>query len=145
MLAKVRSIAVAALLSASCLIATDLAMAGDPTGQWVMSNGKVTVRVSKCSPRLCARIVALKEPVDSTGRPKVDKLNPNPSLRKRRLIGLTLASNLRSAGKDTWTGSIYNPDDGRTYSASLKLAGRTMKVKGCVGGILCKTQDFRRR
>ena len=120
------------------------AMAGDPSGTWVMANGKVTVRVSKCSAKLCARIVGLKEPLDKAGRPKVDRLNPNPSLRKRQLIGVMLVSNMASAGDNNWRGSIYNPDDGRTYSASLKLSGRVLQVKGCVAGILCKSNSFRR-
>jgi len=125
-------------------ITAGAAVAGDPSGTWVMSNGKVTVRVSKCSAKLCARIVALKEPLDKTGRPKVDKLNPNPALRKRPLLGLMLASNMAPAGANNWSGTIYNPDDGRSYSASLKLSGRTMQVKGCVAGILCKSNNFRR-
>ena len=113
-------------------MAAGAAMAGDPSGTWVMSNGKVTVKVSKCSAKLCARIVGLKEALDKSGHPKVDKLNPNPALRNRRLIGLTLVSNMAPAGDNNWKGSIYNPDDGRTYSASLKLNGRVIQVKGCV-------------
>jgi uncharacterized protein (DUF2147 family) len=80
----------------------------------------------------------------SFGRPKVDRHNPNPALRKRPLLGLMLASNMAPNGSDNWTGSIYNPDDGRTYSASMKLSGSTMQVKGCVAGILCKSNNFRR-
>ena len=134
----------ASLMISVTAISAGAAVAGDPSGTWVMSNGKVTVRVSKCSTRLCARIVALKEPLDRTGRPKVDKLNPNPALRKRPLLGLMLASNMAPAGANYWSGSIYNPDDGRTYSASMKLTGSTMQVKGCVAGILCRSNNFRR-
>ena len=113
----------AAAILVICSIGIAPSEAADPTGTWIMANGKVTVRVSRCSSKLCAQIVGLAEPRDRAGRRKVDKLNPNASLRKRPLIGLTLTSNLAPNGKDSWTGSIYNPDDGRTYSASLKLAG----------------------
>ena len=124
---------------------TGPAHSADPTGTWVMSSGKVTVRLSKCATKLCARLVALAEPLDRNGLRKVDKLNPTASLRKRPLIGLTLASNLLPSGKDTWKGSIYNPDDGRTYAASIRLKGSTMQVKGCMASVLCKTQSFRRK
>ena len=70
----------ASLIIAITGISAGAAVAGDPSGTWVMANGKVTVRVSKCSAKLCARIVGLKEPLDKAGRPKVDKLNPNPAL-----------------------------------------------------------------
>jgi len=132
------------LIIAVTAVMAGAAMAGDPSGTWMMSNGNVTVRVSKCSAKLCARIVGLRESIDKSGHPKVDKLNPNPALRNRRLIGLTLVSNMAPAGDNKWKGSIYNPDDGRTYSASLKLNGRVIQVKGCVAGILCKSDTFRR-
>src|SRR5262245_17262813 len=86
-----------------------LAAAGNATGTWVMENGRVTVRLANCSARLCARIIALGDPLDKAGHAKVDGLNPNPSLRTRPLIGLTLSSNIVARGYNTWTGSIYNP------------------------------------
>jgi uncharacterized protein (DUF2147 family) len=42
-----------------------------------------------------------------------------------------------------WKGAIYNPDDGKTYSATVRFDGDdSMKVKGCVLGVLCKTNNF---
>lgn len=119
--------------------------AAEPTGTWVMSDGKVTVRLTKCGGgALCGQIVGLKEPVYKDGTKKIDKYNPNKSLRKRPLMGLALLQNMQPAGEDRWSGSIYNPDDGKTYSATMALKGNTMRVRGCVLGILCKNNDFRR-
>jgi uncharacterized protein (DUF2147 family) len=122
-----------------------LALAQDPTGTWMLSDGKITVRVSECADNLCAKLVALKEPLDKQGKPKVDKRNPDPSLRKRPLIGVTVLSKMQPAGENEWEGgTIYNPDDGKTYSASMKLSGNTMKVKACIAGFLCQTKSFKR-
>ena len=120
------------------------ALASDSaTGTWRMSNGKVTVRVSQCGPGLCGTVVALKKAHDDKGRPRLDKENPNPVLRKRPVIGLTILSDMRPAGTGTWTGTIYNPDDGNTYSSSMQLVGpSTMKVNGCVAAVLCKSMKF---
>jgi uncharacterized protein (DUF2147 family) len=142
---KVRIVALVTVFVAIVSLACGIALADTPFGTWVMSSGKVTVRLSKCSSKLCARIVGLKEPLDNEGRPKVDRLNPDPALRSRRLIGLTLAGNLTPKGPDTWVGSIYNPDDGLTYGAVLKFNGSVMQVQGCVAGLMCKTHSFRRR
>lgn len=115
----------------------------DATGTWRMSNGKVTVRVAHCGQGLCGRVVALKKPHDGKGRPRLDKENPNPALRQRPVIGLTILSNMKASGRSTWSGTIYNPDDGNTYSSSMQLLGpSTMKVNGCVAGILCKSLKF---
>jgi uncharacterized protein (DUF2147 family) len=112
-----------------------------PYGTWTM--GKVTVKVTDCGGSLCARIVALAEPISKIdGKPKVDRENPDQSQRKRPLIGLTVMSGMTPSGDNLWTGRIYNPDDGNTYSGTIRMAGATMKVKGCVASILCKTNVF---
>ena len=138
---------IAAALTAAALgmgVASGPALAGSgPTGVWRMSNGKVTVRVSPCGPKLCGTVVALKKPRDDKGRPRRDKENPNPALRQRPVIGLTILSNMRPSGEGRWTGTIYNPDDGNTYSSRMQLKGSgTMRVDGCVAGVLCKSMTF---
>ena len=51
---------------------------------------------------------------------------------------------MKPTGDNKWSGNIYNADDGRTYSATMSLAGDTMKLKGCVAGIFCKTNTFKK-
>jgi len=123
--------------------ASGVSAAGSPDGVWAMSNGKVTVKVNSCGSNLCARIVGLAEPISKIdGKPKVDRENPNPGKRKRPLMGLSILIGMKPAGESQWKGAIYNPDDGRTYSATVRLSGGTMKVKGCVAGVFCKTNTF---
>lgn len=113
------------------------------TGTWRMANGKVTVRVTRCGNALCGTVVGLRKPRDGKGRPRLDKENPNPALRSRPVIGLTILRNMAARGDGYWTGTIYNPDDGRTYSSQMKLQNaRTMKVDGCVAGVLCRSMKF---
>jgi uncharacterized protein (DUF2147 family) len=112
-----------------------------PYGNWSM--GKVTVKVTDCGGRICGTIVGLKEPISKIdGKPKVDRKNPDFAKRRRPLIGLAVISGMSSAGAGTWQGTIYNPNDGKTYSASIKVVGNTLKVQGCVGGVFCKTNNF---
>lgn len=136
---KATSLAVFGLLAT-----TGYALADDPSGTWRLDNGKVTVKVQQCGAQVCANIVALKEPTYKDGTPKIDKYNKDPSLRSRPLIGLAVLSGMKPTGDNTWSGSIYNADDGRTYSATMTLSGATMKLKGCVAGILCKTNTFKK-
>ena len=107
-----------------------------------MESGKVTVKVADCGGKLCGKVVALKKPLNKQGQPKTDKENPNPALRSRPVIGILLMSNMKPDGDNKWSGSIYNPDDGRTYSATMKLDGDRMKVKGCVIGLICQSKWF---
>jgi uncharacterized protein (DUF2147 family) len=133
-----RAAALAVLIGVGC---SGLAFADDATGTWALDNGKVTVKVSSCGRSLCGQIVAMKKPLDKNGNPKLDKDNPNPALRKRPVVGLTLFRDLKPAGDNRWEGEIYVPDDGKTYDAVIDVSGDVMKVKGCVV-VFCKSKKF---
>src|SRR4029077_14878602 len=48
--------------------------------------------------KLCATLVWLDHPIDpATGRPKTDRLNPDPAKRSRPLIGLQVVNRSRRA------------------------------------------------
>ncbi len=118
-------------------------LASEAMGVWRMDNGKVTVRVSRCGSNLCGTVVGLRKPRDDKGRPRLDKENPNPALRRRPVIGLTILNNMKPRGEGYWTGTIYNPDDGNTYSSNMTLQNaNTMRVKGCVASVLCRSMKF---
>src|SRR5437660_1467116 len=134
----IREVALAALIGMG---SSSVALADDPFGRWQMEGGKVTVQVSNCGGSLCGRIVALKKPLDKHGNPKVDKDNPDPSLRMRPVIGLSLFRDMKRTADNQWQGVIYVPDDGRTYNAIVYISGDVMKVKGCVM-VFCRAKTF---
>lgn len=118
----IRTIAVAAIAS----IATTLSASAQdqtPVGTWLPDDKHFEVQISPCGAELCGTIVWLKSPVDSTGRPRTDTKNPDPSLRAQPLLGLTVlhVPNFGDAPK-SWSGKIYNPDDGSNYDAKLSVA-----------------------
>jgi len=139
-----RATSVAAGLLGACYLP---AFAADPTGTWLTEEGKATVRVTDCGGALCGTIIALKEPNDpQTGTPKVDKNNVDASKRSRPIIGVQLVTGLKPAGANKWSGQIYNPEDGKTYNASVTLQNaNTITVQGCIlGGVICKTNTWTR-
>ncbi|MEQ1523985.1 MAG: DUF2147 domain-containing protein [Aestuariivirga sp.] len=137
-----RKLGIAGLFS---VVLSGLALADEAaSGIWMLNSGKVTVRIAPCGASLCGSIVGLAKPLNKQGQPKVDKENPTESLRNRPLMGLTILANMKPTGENKWRGTIYNADDGRTYSSYMKLSGNNMKVKGCVGPF-CKTMVFVRQ
>lgn len=132
-------------LAATCagvLLSAD-AMAQQVTGAW--NTGKGRVRIADCGGSLCATVTGLSEPNEADGSPKVDKNNANAALRTRKIVGISVLSGMKPAGDNVWKGQIYNPEDGKTYSASMTLQGGSLKVQGCaLGGIICKTQSWSR-
>jgi uncharacterized protein (DUF2147 family) len=112
--------------------------ANDPTGIWLTQAGDAKIRVNRCPTGLCGTIVWLKVPIDpATGKPQVDDKNANPSLAKRPIIGLNIFT-MESVANNKWLGTIYNADDGKSYSSSIAVAGpRKLEVRVCVLAILC--------
>lgn len=50
---------------------------------------------------------------------------------------------LSGSGAD-YSGSITDPKEDKTYSGSGSVSGNTLKMKGCVLKVLCKSQNWTR-
>ena len=137
---------VSAVVIGFCFLSS-VAVAAQPEGIWLSEDGGTKVRISSCGTnKLCGTIVWLGNPTNpETGMPKTDKLNPDPAKRTRPLIGLQVAYALAPSGPNTWSGKIYNADDGHTYKAHLKVESEGVaKVEGCVLSVLCKGHTWTR-
>jgi len=120
-----------------------------PIGTWLTAGGESQVKVEQCSVALCGRIVWLKNPLGADGKAAIDSENPDPRLRARPLMGLTILNGFaQSAGESNiWNGgTIYDPADGRTYSCKFTVIDAdTLSVRGYVGfSLLGRTQTWTR-
>lgn len=62
-----------------------------------------------------------------------DVQNPDPALRGKSLLGHPIIKDLR-CDAEVCLGSIYNPRDGRTYSARVRsLEADVLEVRGFIG------------
>jgi uncharacterized protein (DUF2147 family) len=111
----------------------------DPAGIWLTQAGDAKIRVNHCGSGLCGTIVWLKVPLDPrTGKPQIDDKNANPSLANRPIIGINIFSKMKSVANNKWSGTIYNADDGKSYSSDVIVAApRKLDVRGCLMAILC--------
>jgi uncharacterized protein (DUF2147 family) len=103
------------------------ALAGDAKGVWLRSDGKTKVRFSPCGGGLCGVVVWLR-----------DKGSPAH-------VGQRVFYDMKAAGEDEWRGAAFNPEDGKTYSGKMSLAGATLTTAGCaLGGLICKSFTWSR-
>ena len=106
------------LIAAALVLSAGLANAAEPLeGNWKTASGE-TAAISKCGGAFC---VTLK-----TGQ------------HAGKQIG-----KLTGTG-DTYTGEITDPAANKTYSGSGTVSGNSLKMKGCVMKVLCKTQTWTR-
>ncbi len=127
------------LLLASFALAAD----GDKiVGLWSTPEKDCKIEIFRSGSKYYGRIVWLKEPLypadddrGMAGRPIADCENPNPGLRSRPLIGLRLMEGFSYVGRNVWgKGTIYNPDNGKTYRCKITLSARDrLEVRGFIG------------
>ena len=137
-----------ALILALIGLSGAVAQAGDPSGLWWTEDDKGKMRVYRCGEAYCAEVVELSEPLDEeTGKPRLDKANPDPELRDRPVVGLNV---LRiPAEPDSKgvlrNGRIYDPESGKTYKCIVWEDGGLLKLKGYVGiPLLGRKTEWRR-
>ncbi|HEV2542980.1 MAG TPA: DUF2147 domain-containing protein [Methylobacterium sp.] len=111
--------------------------APDLSGLWQTETAGSTVRIARCGSGYCGTIAA-------TAGTGVDAQNPDPALRTRKLVGVQIMQAGTPSGAG-FEGSLYNPNDGKTYAGSITPKGPdTVEVAGCVLSVLCKRQTWRR-
>jgi uncharacterized protein (DUF2147 family) len=110
------------------------------SGRWYTDNKDSIIEIGQCGPVICGKVAKIIAPTPD-GKPAIDSNNPDPALRKRPILGMTLLSNFKDNGAD-WAGQIYDPRAGRTYKSTMtKLANGNLRVKGCWGPF-CRSVYF---
>lgn len=143
-----RTILAAALIALGSPSAAHAEEANPILGRWATSGFGSIVEIEVCEEAgetYCGTIRWLWEDKGKDGRARRDEKNPDPALRDRPLVGVELLRDLREEEPGVFTGGkVYNPDDGRTYSGSVRLEGEALILKGCALGLFCQSQTWRR-
>jgi uncharacterized protein (DUF2147 family) len=117
-------------------------------GEWYTKENKALVQIYKIESTYSGKVVWLKEPKNDDGSEKLDTNNPDESKQGNPIIGLNLVSGFVYKGKNKWAdGTIYDPDNGKTYSCKMKLnEDNTLKVRGFIGiSLIGRTQVWTRK
>ena len=74
---------------------------------------------------IAGKISWMKQPLDETGNPKTDHLNPDKSLQKRKTLGMKNLYGFIYQGGNLWEdGEVYDPKKGKTYGGEITLIGK---------------------
>lgn len=117
-------------------------------GTWWTPEQEAKVKIYKAvSGKICGKIIWLKEPTNPNGTPKLDLNNPDKEAQKQALLQMVFLKNFVYNGDNKWEdGTIYDANNGKTYSAHLELLGDDqLNIRGYVGfSLLGRTAVFRR-
>jgi uncharacterized protein (DUF2147 family) len=120
------------------LLASGQATSASPVGLWQAKDGG-TVKIAECGQGLCGFIEHI-----APGQAARDKNNADASKRGRLLTGVQVLISMKPTGTSRWSGQLYNPRDGRTYSGNLIEEGPSrVRVEGC-WLMFCDGEDLSR-
>ncbi len=111
----------------------------DVVGVWLDHTKRGAIEIMPCGTRLCGYVYWVKDPVLRNGKPVLDTNNPDPARRGKPMCGTQILSNLTQQGRApigyVWgAGSIYNPEEGQSFDAELKLqSDNELSVLGYLG------------
>ncbi len=94
------------------------------------------------------KMIWLNEPIDkSTGKPQMDKENPDPKLRNTPLQDMVILSGFspEKNDKNVYTGgTVYDPDSGKTYCGKITFKGSKLDMRGylCSFSLFGKTETW---
>jgi uncharacterized protein (DUF2147 family) len=111
-------------------------------GKWTTAEGKSHIVISRCDAGLCGKITWLKQPnypadddKGMAGKSKVDRESPDPKRQNKPILGLEVLRGFKTHSSNEWrNGTIYDPDNGKTYKYKITLTDpKTLKVRGYIG------------
>ena len=111
--------------------------AGSPIlGRWLSEGKDAVIEIFPCADgALCGRLTWFALDPEDEGKPPVDGHNPEPALRDRPLCGLVILGGFKLSGDREWSGGrIYDPENGKTYRATMRFADNgTLRLRGYIG------------
>ncbi|MBG0782865.1 MAG: DUF2147 domain-containing protein [Bacteroidales bacterium] len=134
---KILTILLSAIFSISAISLVAQDKADRVLGKWLNEEGDAHVEITKSGDVYSGKLVWLKFPTDDkTGKPKLDKKNPDDALKSRPVLGLEMLSGFKyDSDDDEWTdGEIYDPKSGKTYSSFMEFdSDGKLKIRGYIG------------
>lgn len=121
-------------------------VANDISGTWLNKDQDAHIKIYSSYGKYYGQIVWLKIPNDpETSKPKLDKHNPDASLRTKPVLNLIILKDLEfDADDQEWSdGEIYDPKSGNDYSLTCKLRDKNnMELRGYMGISLLGRTDI---
>ena len=112
-------------------------------GTWLTASGKAKVQIYKEGSKYNGKIVWLKNPTYEDGKIKVDKNNPDKAKQTTPLLGLNMLKGFVFDEGEWNDGTIYDPENGKTYSCKIKYRDGKLDLRGYIGiSLIGRTQTW---
>jgi uncharacterized protein (DUF2147 family) len=102
-------------------------------GIWLNEEKDAKIQIYKARDgKFYGKIIWLKEPTKN-GKPKTDEKNPKQNLKNQPLVDLIILKGFEMDGNSYEDGTIYDPNNGKTYDCKMTYKGKTLSIRGYIG------------
>ena len=102
-------------------------------GVWLNEEKDAKIQIYKARDgKFYGKIVWLKDPTEN-GKPKTDKKNPKDQMKTQPLVELVILKGFNMDGNTYEDGTIYDPNNGKTYDCKMTYKGKTLAIRGFIG------------
>jgi uncharacterized protein (DUF2147 family) len=134
-------------LSGTFLLAATVgaaAQTADPVGEWLVKEGTARIKVVSC-PQAPGQPASLWGVIWAEMKPGTDDKNPDPSQKGRPMLGMPILIDMKPSQPGRWEGKIYDATRGSLFDSHISVNRSDMlEVRGCVAGIFCGGEDWKR-
>jgi uncharacterized protein (DUF2147 family) len=107
------------LAVAASMLFTGAALADPIEGKWRTEAGS-TAQISPCGGAFCIKLVSGSHSGKQIGK-------------------------MTAAGANSYSGSITDPNNDKTYKGKASVSGGSLSLSGCVlGGLICRAQNWQK-
>ncbi len=97
-------------------------------GEWLSEKKDGKVLIYKQGEKFFGKIVWGRDGA------RKDANNPDPKLKDQNIIGSVILKDFDFTGKTWEDGTVYDPNNGKTYSCAMKMPdANTLSIRGFVG------------
>ena len=125
------------MIGIALIAAPASALAGGADGVWQTEKNKaggyLEVTIAPCAAAASLTCGTISRAFNANGE---DPTYPN--------LGKSIIDGMKHDGGDSYSGgSIWDPEDNKTYSSKMTVKGDDLDVEGCIS-IFCQGQDWKR-
>ncbi|MGI4020653.1 MAG: DUF2147 domain-containing protein [Janthinobacterium lividum] len=103
-------------------------------GVWLTAEKDGKIEIYKAGSKYNGKIVWGKDLYEANGKTLTkDAKNPDANYKNRPLLNADILTGFVYLNNEWTEGKIYDPKSGKTYSATMKLKGNTLALRGYIG------------
>lgn len=102
-------------------------------GTWLSEQKDGKIQIYQSGERYFGKLIWGSKLYDADGTLRKDVKNPDRTLKKRNLLNAVILTDFIWDDGQWKNGKIYDPNNGKTYNATIKFKNKNLEIRGFIG------------